>query len=201
MTARWLVRCASMAAGIGLAVAAAWNLREAQAARAEPLPVYGAVPAFSLTDQHAQPISAESLRGSVWIADFIFTRCSGQCPMMAEAMRQLAQARTRRGAVQLVSFTVDPQFDTPAVLASYAQQATAGSSAPWRFVTGDPDAIGALCRDGFHLAFGDDAGSAQEAITHSSRLVVVDEAGQIRGYYDATDAQALEQLRRDLRRL
>ncbi|MBI4354094.1 MAG: SCO family protein, partial [Candidatus Omnitrophica bacterium] len=87
----------------------------------------------------------------------------------------------------------------PEVLSRYVA-ASGASSDRWIFLTGEEEAIQRLCQDGFHLAMGEE-GSPEEPITHSSRLVLVDRGGIIRGYYDAADARALTQLRRDAQRL
>ena len=154
------------------------------------LPSLGTVPAAALTDQRARPFDPAQLRGSVWIADFIFTRCSGQCPMMSAEVARVAQQTDP--AVQLVSFTVDPDWDTPEVLARYATSYHAPER--WRFVTGEHAAIERLSREGFHLA-------AAEPITHSGRLVLVDRQGVIRGYYDPTEPEQMRQLREHVRYL
>ena len=190
----------AMVAVSGLGVAG-MKFLEAHAARnPQPLPVLGTVPAFHLIDQDGQPMSRDTLNGRVWVADFIFTRCAGQCPMMTARMGRLAALLDPRDAVTLVSFTVDPEHDTPEVLASYAK-AQGAASASWRFVTGTPSAIVGLCRDGFHLAVADGEGTADEPISHSVRLVLVDRTGAIRGYYDATEDAQLQRLHRDLRRV
>ena len=166
--------------------------------RQAALPVYGDVPAFTLVDQQGQAVSRDTLRGSVWVADFIFTRCAGQCPMMAAQMAQLAAQLPPRSGVRLVSFTVDPVWDTPDALARYAQAHP--SSSAWSFLTGEEATIRRLCREGFHLAFSEQ-GTDAEPLTHSTRLVLVDRQGRIRGSYDATDEAAMHQLGRDLRRV
>ena len=167
--------------------------------RQAALPVYGEVPAFTLVDQQGQSVSRDTLRGSVWVADFIFTRCAGQCPMMSAQMAQLAARLPHDSGVRLVSFTVDPAWDTPDVLAHYAAQYRQSTSA-WSFLTGDEATIRRLCREGFHVALSEQ-GTDAEPITHSTRLVLVDRQGQIRGSYEATDEAAVRQLRRDLRRV
>ena len=166
---------------------------------AAPLPTYGQVPAFSLTDHRGQPVTRATLAGSVWIADFIFTRCAGQCPMMSAQMASLKRALQGAPGIRLVSFSVDPSHDTPQRLADYAVHYGA-LDRRWLFMTGEPAAMTSLVQDGFHLGIGLD-GSAREPITHSVRLVLVDQQGLIRGYYDATDAAAMAQLQRDARRL
>jgi protein SCO1/2 len=159
----------------------------------------GQVPAFALIDQEAQPISQERLAGSVWIADFIFTRCAGQCPLMSARMTALARVFADAPAIRLVSFSVDPAYDTPEVLARYASH-HAGASDRWQFVTGDPEAIRRVAREGFHLGVSEE-GIVEEPITHSVRLVLIDRQARIRGYYDATDREAMRRLEPDARRL
>lgn len=170
------------------------------------LPSYGSAPAFTLTNQDRRPVSETSLHGQVWVADFIFTRCAGQCPRMNAQMVQLAQ---QMPALRLVSFTVDPAWDTPEVLAAYAN-GYPGASSPsfaegfgaasrWQFVTGEPETMRRLCLDGFKLSVAEDAGNPQEPLTHSTRLVLVDQVGTIRGFYDANDAEAVRRLQRDAR--
>ena len=166
----------------------------------ETLPTYGRVPAFAMVDQEGQPVSRETLHNHVWIADFIFTRCAGQCPMMSAQMARLSTMIPKHASVRLVSFTVDPDWDTPEVLARYAH--TQGATGqPWSFVTGDKRELQRLCREGFRLAVADEAGTPEEPITHSVRLVLVDRGGAIRGYYDATDAAQRKRLARDARTL
>ncbi|MBI3996099.1 MAG: SCO family protein [Candidatus Omnitrophica bacterium] len=160
---------------------------------------YGVVPAFALVDSRRQPVTRERLSGSVWVADFIFTRCAGQCPIMHTQMATVSDAFRHAPDVRFISFTVDPAHDTPEVLAVYASRYRA-QARRWQFVTGDPSAVLALAQQGFHLGVVPE-GSEQEPITHSARLVLVDRASHIRGYYDATDPEAVRRLQADIRRL
>jgi len=164
-----------------------------------PLPTFGEVPAFSLMDHRGQPVTPATLAGSVWITDFIFTRCAGQCPMISAQMASLQQVLQDVPGIRLVSFSVDPSHDTPQRLAEYASHYGAVEGR-WLFVTGDPVAMTSLVRDGFRLSIGPGS-SPQEPITHSVRLVLVDQQGLIRGYYDATDAVAMARLKQDVKRL
>ena len=178
------------------------KFRETQAARTLiALPRYGRLPSFDGIDQDGQSVSSESLTGSVWVADFIFTRCAGQCPLMTSRMAQVVETVREDERVQFVSFTVDPSWDTPPVLSQYARTQGAISRPSWRFVTGDAAALARLCREGFRLSLAEGPGTTEEPITHSTRFVLVDRQGLIRGYYDATDETQFQQLRRDLRRL
>ena len=164
-----------------------------------PLPDYGALPAFALINQDGAPVTRETLSGSVWIADFIFTRCAGQCPLMSAQMAQLHAALVGLPRVRLVSFSVDPAYDTPERLAAYAARYGATPSR-WQWLTGDLDAVRTLAQQGFRLGVSED-GSAEEPITHSVRFALVDRQGHLRGYYDATDAHAMARLRADVTQL
>lgn len=163
-----------------------------------PLPDLGQLPEFALTTHRGEPFTRRSMEGSVWIVDFIFTRCAGQCPMMTQRMAALQQRLSDTPAVRLSSISVDPSHDTPQALAAYAAQVQASDR--WLFLTGPEEAVVALSRDGFHLGVGKD-GSPQEPVTHSVRLTLLDRAGHLRGYYDADDPQAMRAVEQGARRL
>ena len=180
---------------VSVTAAAAWHGWRERGHAIAALPVYGSVPAFSLTDQHGATVTLVSVRGAPWIADFIFTRCGGQCPMMTARMRAIQQRLPAGSRLRLISISVDPQYDTPEVLHRYAKDA--GASDRWLFLTGPQEQIFRLSREGFHLGAEPEGGSAQEPIIHSVRLVLVDRQGRIRGYYDGTEAPAVDRLLRD----
>jgi protein SCO1/2 len=174
----------------------------AVARRSPPLPVLGTLPAFALVGQDRQPVTRETLSGRPFVADFIFTTCAGVCPAMTARMAQL-QARLPQD-VALVSFTVDPVHDTPDVLARYAADFKAGPR--WRFATGPREALYGLATEGFKLAAmelpQDQRQPAGDGpFLHSSKFVLVDGAGRIRGYYDSEERAALETLLSDVRAL
>jgi protein SCO1/2 len=167
--------------------------------RAEPLPVLGTVPPFTLTERSGRTVGADDLRGSVWVADFVFTRCPDVCPLLSTRMSELQEPlATGDDPVRLVSVSVDPVHDTSEVLATYAGHYRAGPN--WLFLTGARDAVAALLRDGFKVAFADD-GPATAPITHSDRFVLVDRELRIRGYYHGNDQADLDRLVTDARRL
>jgi protein SCO1 len=152
---------------------------------------YGTVPVFQLTNQNGQPFGSAQLAGKIWIADFIYTTCPGPCPMISSRMSEL-QKPLEKTDVHLVSFSVDPEKDTPAVLRGYAEKLQA-EPGRWDFLTGPKSAIHKLSHDGFKLAVSDGS-DAQGIPVHSTRMVLVDRHGQIRGYYDATEADAITRL-------
>ena len=164
---------------------------EVQALRQRQISSYGTVPPFQLVNQNGQAFGSAQLAGKMWIADFIFTTCPGPCPMISTRMGEL-QKPLAKTDVHLVSFSVDPEKDTPEVLRKYAEtlHATPGR---WDFLTGPKAAIYKLSHDGFKLAVSD--GSEDAGIpVHSTRLVLVDRQGQIRGYYDAAEPDAVTKL-------
>ena len=158
--------------------------------RDKTLPVLASVPAFELTERSGEPLSLQNLKGSVWIGDFIFTRCGGICPMMSTKMRALALKLPK---IKFVSFSVDPTYDTPAVLAAYADGYEAKKN-QWFFVTGASDKINEVIT-GIHLT------QVDEPMMHSNRFVLVDKDGRVRGYYDSDDAAAMKKLAQDARLL
>jgi protein SCO1/2 len=152
-----------------------------------PLPILGQVPQFQLTAQTGRPFDSQSLDGHIWVADFIYTTCPGPCPMMSSQMRRLQISTTPN--ISLVSFTVDPEHDTPPVLAAYAKHFTA-DPARWHFLTGEPSRLNDLGLNTFKL------NSVDGSLIHSTRFVLVDGARRIRGYYIDTS-----QLLHDIRQL
>jgi protein SCO1/2 len=154
------------------------------------------VPAFQLVERSGGTVRAADLKGRPWVADFIYTRCEGTCPVLSTAMARL-QAKLPAG-VPLVSFSVDPAHDTPAVLSGYATRFAAAPGS-WLFLTGDVEAMRKLVSEGFHLAM---VGGADDSpITHSDKIVLVDEQLRIRRYYDGTEDGWIESLLHDLERL
>jgi protein SCO1/2 len=166
-----------------------------QLGRQAALPVIGEVPAFTLTDARGQEISRDDLKGDIWVADFIFTRCASICPIMSTRMATLPQDELR-----LVSFSVDPEYDTPPVLKEYGSRYDAKPDR-WSFLTGDRQAIRDLAINGFHLGVADGTEEDGELIVHSSRFVLIDQQARIRGYYDGLDTNEVRRLLVDARRL
>ncbi len=168
---------------------------------ASELPRLFTLPEFSLVERSGRPATLAALRGRPWIADFIFTRCAGVCPAMTARMKAL-RGRRSGTPVRFVTFSVDPATDTPEVLARYAD--AAGADGDWWFVTGPMREVHSLSTEGFKLAAMENPPGAETAdgpFLHSSKFVLVDADGAIRGYYDSEDAAALVTLEADARRL
>ncbi len=153
------------------------------------------LPDFSLTDQRGAPFALSDLDDKVWVADFIFTSCATICPPMTIEMAGLQDEFAGKD-VHFVSFSVDPERDTPEVLYRYADDYGADGSR-WAFLTGQKEAIYQLAHEGFNLA----AGHRGSEILHSTRFVLVDRNQQLRGYYESRSPGSLQQLRKDIRTL
>jgi protein SCO1/2 len=158
---------------------------------------YAAVPDFSLTERSGRTVTNSDLKGKIWIADFVFTTCPGPCPIISANMAHLQTELAGDPRVQLVSFTVDPQDDTPAVLSTYANNLGADPHR-WWFLTGPEKPLYELIQKGFFQSVQDNHGKdleqGQFLITHSTRVVLVDDAGFMRGFFDGTTSEGRESL-------
>lgn len=161
------------------------------------LPVLGAVAPFALTNQQGSIVSLDTLRGRVWIADIIFTRCPGPCTRMTQSMRAIQDALPADGSVRFVSLTADPEFDTPAVLDQYSHKHSA-SPTFWSFLTGNKRDVYRLATGGLLLAVQETEPAARESdadlFIHSTRFSVVDRQGRIRGSFDGADPESRPQI-------
>jgi cytochrome oxidase Cu insertion factor (SCO1/SenC/PrrC family) len=163
-----------------------------------PLPSYGALPSFQLVNQDAQPFGSQQLAGKIWIADFIFTTCRGPCPIISTRMSEL-QKPLEKSDVHFVSFSVDPETDTPEVLRTYADKLRK-EPFRWDFLTGSRDSIASISRDGFKLGISEGE-EPDSGPVHSTRFVLVDRRGTIRGYYDALAPDGVTKLLADTNHL
>ncbi len=156
--------------------------------------LYGNVIDFSLLDENGQVFSREKLSNKIWVANFIFTRCKGQCPLLSLEMAALQERYQYKDDFDLASFSVDPEYDRPEMLKAYAARYKADTR-HWHFLTGTQPQIDALLTKGFKI------GSTENPNYHSTRLVLVDRMFCIRGYYDAEDPPSLKQLYTDINRV
>lgn len=153
------------------------------------------VPEFELTDQAGKPFGLEDLRGKIWVADFIFTRCQGPCPVISSRMAELNRKIARAGRnVALVSFSVDPEFDRPEVLADYSAKLGADPSR-WKFLTGGREEIEAIVGKGLLQPLTREPDGTP---VHSAWIVLVDGEGQLRGYQDGLDPESVQKLLMDI---
>jgi protein SCO1/2 len=162
----------------------------------EPIRLNQPVPPFSLIDQNQKPVTNDSLRGKVYIADFVFTRCAGPCPVMTERMAAL-QSQLTQPNIRFVSISVDPEHDTPAILKQYANDHHADESR-WQFLTGSKDVVFATARGMLMRAT---PAEGDTPILHDEKFVLVDSKGNLRGAYSSQDEDAMKRLMDDAKKL
>lgn len=222
---RWILLGGTLAGAAAALLAGTLLLAPRQPPSAAPTDLerlgrYGVVPFFSLTERSGRRVTRDDLRGSVWLVDFVYTECTETCPTQSLEFARLQREFSGASEFRLVSITVDPVHDTPAVLRAYARRYGAGDR--WWFLTGDRREIYCLARDGFRLGVVDSEASGSLAcgeaswlgpgrawashgsrglVMHSARVVLVDRTSQIRAYHLATDPDSMARLRANLRRL
>jgi protein SCO1 len=159
------------------------------------------IPSFQLTNQEGQAYGTEQLKNQVWVANFIFTRCPGPCLQMTKNMGKV-QKMSEKSELRLVSFTVDPDFDTPVVLKKYAEQHGAEAKR-WTFLTGAREPLHTLIEKGFKLSVAE-ATPEEIPVTgpfiHSTLFVVVGKDGKTLGYLDGSSPDFLKKMERLLKR-
>jgi protein SCO1/2 len=162
------------------------------------------VPPFSLTERSGKTITNRDLMGKIWVADFVFTTCPGPCPLITAGMAKIQDAVASDPHVQLVSFTVDPENDTPAVLTAYANKFGADPNR-WWFLTGPEKPLYELILHGFYQSVQDNHGKQLEpgefVVTHSTSLVLVDAQGVVRATYDGVSNDGRTNLLQGIRTL
>lgn len=186
-TIQWLVW--GLLFVVVLAVCSAYVVSKLKETRAGPLPVLGQLRDFTLTNQFGAAVSLQTFHGQVWVADIIFTRCAGPCPIMTRHLSELQAALPANSAVKLVSLTTDPDFDSPKVLKSYGEQFGARPER-WMFLTGAKDQIARLAIHGLKLTAVEKQPQERETevdlFIHSTIFVVVDKQGRLRGAFETT---------------
>lgn len=142
-------------------------------------------PAFSLTERSGKTLTKDELKGSIWIAAFVFTRCNGPCPSISATMAKLqGELLPNRPDVKLITFTVDPDRDTPDELKKYAANFRADPDR-WLFLTGEEDVVRKLLMEGFKInATKKHNPQPGDEFDHNTKLMVIDREGQIRGLFD-----------------
>ncbi len=158
-------------------------------ARLKPLPVYGQVADFTLTNQDGRIVSLADLRGHPWVADIIFTRCAGPCLKMTRQMKQLQDALPAASQAHLVTLTTDPEFDTPPVLKKRATEFNADPNR-WIFLTGPKQRLTDVATGSLKLTALDKKPEERESETdlfvHSTIFVVVDKQARLRGIFETS---------------
>lgn len=160
---------------------------QSRSQRIQKLPVIGSVNDFTLTNQFGAVVTLADLRGKVWVADIIFTRCPGPCLKMTRQMKELEAALPVASKAKLVTLTTDPDYDSPPVLEKYAARFDADTNR-WTFLTGTKKEVGLLAANGLKLAAveikPDERKSENDLFIHSTTFVVVDRQARLRGVFE-----------------
>ena len=185
------------------AIFLAWRVQQIEV-ESIALPIYSKVADFTLTNQINKVVTMEDLRGKIWIADIIFTRCAGPCPQMTRNMRALQDALDGDGSVMFISLTTDPVFDTPEVLERYGKKFDVDPD-EWWLLTGSKVEIARLAVDGLKLtAIQKEAGQQEDPndlFIHSTLFVVVDQQGRLRAAIEGMEPQAEQKTVEAVRKL
>lgn len=170
---------------------------------APPPDDFGPVGDFALTERGGRTVTAADLAGKVWVASFVFTRCTGPCPQVTATVARAQDAFRNEPDVRLITFTVDPEHDDPDELKKYAEHFRADPER-WLFLTGSEEQLYDLMKKGFRVGVerntGEEAKPGAE-VTHSTKLVLVDRRGHHRGYFDGRQVDDLGQQVDDLPKL
>jgi protein SCO1/2 len=171
--------------------------------RVPELDDYGVVPKFALTDETGKTITEDALRGHVSIVDFIFTRCDSICPVSSLKMHRLQVETEDQPDIKLLSFSVDPDYDTPPRLAEYAKRFEADGGR-WHFVTGPIASVKKVVTEAMMISMDRDGRTQANGapnIVHQPHFLLIDPDLHIRGLYDSTEPVRLDALLRDARDL
>jgi protein SCO1/2 len=194
------LRIFALATLIAAVAFAVFAVRRRSAASSDPLPYIGRIDAFSLVDQRGKPFGLADLGDDIWVADFIFTGCQAACPMLTSRMRALQkhveereQALGKRLPIRFVSFSVDPEVDTPEKLAAFATKWGA-DPARWSFLTGPLAEVNRAVVRGLKIHFEKGTETSAFDVMHGEHFVVVDGEHRIRGYFQ-TDPPGMAELK------
>lgn len=197
----WISRAALVNLALGLAALVGSACRQEP-----PLPSFGPAPQFALTDQHGQPFGSAELGSRVALGNFIYTSCTDTCPLLSANMARLQEPLKAEGLfggkVALLSFSLDPERDSPQVLAAYGERFSV-DSVGWKMLTGQAEALGQVAQDfklGRPILLPPSPQSPLINLAHSNRFVLIDGVGQVRAYYRGEELNP-DEVMRDIRRL
>ena len=154
---------------------------------------YGIIPEFNFVERSGDAFGKQQMLGKINVLNFFFTSCQGPCPYMNSKVAELYQKYVTSSRVQFISVSVDPDRDSLSVLKEYAQRYGVNDKR-WFFLRGEKAAVTKLAEKGFMLA-------GDLPIIHSTKLILIDVRGQIRGYYDSFNEESLNLLTTHVREL
>ncbi|MCA0230297.1 MAG: SCO family protein [Bacteroidetes bacterium] len=161
--------------------------------------VYHTIPDFKFVNQEGDTVSAQNFNDKIYVADFFFTTCPTICPVMKKQMKKVYEKFKGENEVAILSHTIDPEHDTPAVLKEYAKDLGV-SGTQWMFVTGNREKIYEIGEKQYLVVAGADS-TAPGGYIHSGAFVLVDKQKRVRGMYNGTDEAGTQRLIADIERL
>ena len=159
--------------------------------------VYHTIADFSFTNQEGETINNESVKGKVYVADFFFTTCPTICPIMKKEMIRVYEKFGDNPNFKILSHTIDPKHDTVEVLKDYAQKLGIENAKTWSFLTGEAEKIYELGQTSYITTAQEDQNEAG-GFLHSGAFLLIDQEGHIRGVYDGTKTDQVDQLMQDI---
>ncbi len=159
-----------------------------------PDTIYPKIPAFSFTNQDGKTVTEKTFDG-IYVADFFFTTCPTICPKMKAELLRVYEAFKNEQRVKILSHTIDPDYDTVEVLHEYASRLQVTSD-KWNFVTGDKDSIYGMAD--YYMVSAEEAPNEPGGYVHSGALILIDQNKFIRGMYDGTKPEEVDQLIKDI---
>lgn len=156
---------------------------------------YHKIADFSLTNQNGQTVTQEDYKNKIYVADFFFTTCQTICPIMTDHMVKIQEKVKNDPNIMLLSHSVTPKIDTVAQLKKYALEKGVNDK-KWNLVTGNKKEIYDLARKSYLAA--KDTPYNEYDLIHTENFVLVDKKKRIRGFYDGTDPEAIEELMDDI---
>lgn len=177
----------------------------------KPLPIYGerevingdttfhTIANFQFVNQDSVLVNNDTFKGKIYIADFFFTSCRTICPIMKTQMLRVYDSLKNDDDVLILSHTIDPEYDTVALLHDFAERLGVSSS-KWHFVTGAQDSIYKIAQTSYFATAMEDS-SEPDGFIHSGAFLLIDKQQRIRGNYDGTVEESVNQLIRDVRKL
>lgn len=158
--------------------------------------IYQTIPDFKFLNQDSIYITNDKFKGKIYIADFFFTSCTSICPIMHRNMKTIFDKFKDNDDVMFLSHTIDFKYDTPSVLKKYATKL--GVDGPkWQFVYGTKDSVYNIAEKSYLVAVGEDS-TNRDGYVHQGFLVLIDKDRKIRGAYDGTNPEQVEQLIKDI---
>lgn len=158
--------------------------------------IYQTIPAFGFLNQDSVLITQDAFKDKIYIADFFFTSCSTICPIMHRNLKTVFDQYKDNDEVMFLSHTIDFKYDKPSTLKRYAQKLGVDGN-KWQFVWGTKDSIYHIAEKNYLVAVGEDE-TEKDGYIHQGWLVLIDKDKKMRGAYDGTKTEQVDQLKKDI---